>query len=76
LRRQLGQLGATLSRCRADNSARRQGANGIAGGKKTTTGIKRTRLREENGRDSSHKGHKEHKEGKESGALRAVISDE
>ncbi len=46
LRRQLGQLGTTLSRCRADNSARRKVANGIAGGisaTKDTKGTKRER---------------------------------
>ena len=43
LRRQLKQLGTTLSRCRADNSARRQGANGIEGGKKKTNKQRGTR---------------------------------
>ncbi len=43
LRRQLGQPGTTPSRCRADNSARRQVANGIEGGISATKDTKGTK---------------------------------
>ena len=45
LRRQLGQPGTTLSRCRADNSARRKVANGLREGSAVTSDKRRSALR-------------------------------
>jgi hypothetical protein len=42
--RQHGQLGTTLSRCRAANSAQQKGTNGIVGGMKKTNRTKEEKI--------------------------------